>query len=99
MKHFLNLRRPLAAACTLGFMVLLPRGFGQDNAFTYQGQLSDSGRPATGSYDFRTILYNAEIGGAQVGPIVTNLNVSVTSGAFNARLDFGSGVFDGTSMR
>jgi hypothetical protein len=74
---------------------LLPRGFGQDNAFTYQGQLSDSGRPATGSYDFRTILYNAEVGGAQVGPIVTNLGVLVSSGSFNARLDFGSGVFDG----
>lgn len=29
------------------------------SAFTYQGQLSDGGNPANGSYDFQFILYQA----------------------------------------
>lgn len=66
-------------------------------AFTYQGQLSSAGNPATGSYDLRAILYDADVGGAQVGPILTNLAVSVTGGFFTTSLDFGPGRFTGSS--
>jgi hypothetical protein len=31
----------------------------QSAAFTYQGQLTDNGSPASGSYSLRFILYNA----------------------------------------
>ncbi len=69
----------------------------QGTAFNYQGQLSNAGQPATGSYDLRAILYDAAIGGAQVGPIITNLAVTVTGGFFTTGLDFGPGRFTGAA--
>jgi len=66
-------------------------------AFTYQGRLTDGGNPATGSYDFRFILYGAEAGGSQVGSTVTQSGVSVSDGLFTVQLDFGN-VFDGTAL-
>jgi len=63
--------RIVAAAFALAVLVLTacnvvaaPLG----TAFTYQGRLSAGGQPASGSYDLRFILYNADIGGSQVGP-------------------------------
>jgi hypothetical protein len=38
------------------------------SAFTYQGSLRSGGAPANGAFDFRFALYDAEIGGSQVGP-------------------------------
>jgi hypothetical protein len=66
-------------------------------AFTYQGRLTDGGAAANSAYDFRFILYNAAVGGAQVGQIVTQNSVVVSSGLFTATLDFGA-VFDGTAL-
>lgn len=74
---------------------LLPRGLAQGTAFTYQGQLSTGSQPASGSYDLRAIVYDAEVGGAQIGSVVTNLAVPVAGGFFTTRLDFGPGVFSG----
>jgi hypothetical protein len=51
--------------------------------------------PATGTYDLRFILYNADVGGSQVGPIVTQEDVTATSGLFTLRLDFGASAFTG----
>src|SRR5262245_26449957 len=65
-------------------------------AFTYQGRLTDGGTPANGTYDFRFILYDAAVGGAQVGPIGTKDDIAVSSGLFTVTLDFGS-VFNGTA--
>jgi len=67
------------------------------NAFTYQGSLSDGGKPANGEYDFRFILYNALTDGSQVGSIVATDDVTVTNGLFTVALDFGT-VFDGTGL-
>lgn len=69
--------------------------FGQGTAFTYQGRLNNSTNPANGSYDLRFTLYNAGVGGAQQGPILTNSAVPVSAGLFNVTLDFGTGVFTG----
>ena len=64
--------------------------------FTYQGQLKDSGgNPISDSCDFRFILYDAEVGGAQVGPIQEKTAVAVAGGHFMVLLDFGSGAFTG----
>ena len=82
-----------SVAVSLG---LDPAGFAQGTAFTYQGQLSESNRPTTGAYDIRAILFNAEVGGAQVGPIVNRSAVPVEKGLFTVLLDFGPGVFDGS---
>ena len=60
-------------------------------AFTYQGQLSDNGAPASGSYDFRFTLYNVESGGVPLSGTtpVTHTGVSVSQGQFTVQLDFG----------
>jgi hypothetical protein len=64
-------------------------------AFTYQGRLTDGGSPASGTYDFQFILYDAAVGGAQQGPVVARDDVAVTNGLFTVSLDFGS-VFAGS---
>jgi hypothetical protein len=65
--------------------------------FTYQGRLTDGGSPANGVYDLQLILYDAAVGGTQVGPIVTSDDVTVTNGLFTINLDFGS-VYNSTSL-
>jgi hypothetical protein len=64
-------------------------------AFTYQGRLTDTGTPATGSYDLQFALYDASAGGAQVGPTLLRSAVPVTNGLFTVALDFGSAPFAG----
>jgi hypothetical protein len=70
---------------------------GAETAFTYQGRLNAGGQPASGLYDFRFILYSAEVGGNQVGGIVNIPSVTVINGLFATVLDFGPGAFDGTA--
>ena len=77
-----------------GILSLTPAGRAQTTAFTYQGQLSNSNGLATGSYDFRFQIYSTA--GVVAGPL-TNAPVGVTNGLFTVTLDFGSGVFDGTT--
>ncbi len=67
------------------------------NAFTYQGRLIDDSAPANGLYDLRFILFDAESGGAQVGPTVEKANVIVTNALFTTELDFGAASFDGNA--
>jgi hypothetical protein len=63
--------------------------------FTYQGRLTDDSSPANGSYDLRFILYDAAIGGSQIGNIVSKDDIAVSDGFFTVVLDFGAGAFDG----
>src|SRR5207253_3407445 len=70
---------------------LTPVGSG----FTYQGRRLDCGNPANGSYDFQIILYDALVGGNQIGTIMTATNQLVTDGSTTLTLDFGAGAFDG----
>lgn len=66
--------------------------------FTYQGRLDDGGSAANGLYDFNFRLYDAETGGAALGPaggMSTNA-VTVAGGVFTVYLDFGD-VFTGTA--
>jgi hypothetical protein len=92
MNSIARFRPILAALCLL---TAAAPAFAQGSAFTYQGKLTDSGAPATGAYDFRFILYNADAGGSQVGTTLTADDVVVTAGAFTVVLDFGSNIFDG----
>jgi len=66
-------------------------------AFTYQGHLTDGGSPANGAYDLQFVLYDAELGGAQVGSIITRNDVTVTEGLFTVYLDFGVNAFTGSA--
>jgi hypothetical protein len=63
-------------------------------AFTYQGRLDDGGSPANAVYDFQFRLFDAATGGTQVGPIVLQDDVAVSTGLFTVDLDFGP-VFPG----
>jgi hypothetical protein len=70
----------------------------QGTAFTYQGQLNDSGSPASGSYDLTFSLYNStNLASPIVAGPITNSAVAVTNGLFTTVLNFGSGVFTGTN--
>lgn len=91
----MKLRNCLTLSLFLVFLALEPKALAQGTAFTYQGQLLENNRPASGTYDIRAALFNAETGGSQVGPSVTRSAVPVDKGLFTVLLDFGPGVFDG----
>src|SRR5438552_9757295 len=61
----------------------------QVTEFTYQGQLQSSSALATGNFDFEFLLYDAAIGGSQVGATLTKGSVAVANGTFSVKLDFG----------
>lgn len=64
-------------------------------AFTYQGQLKDTGVPADGYYDLEFTLYDsATDGGALAGPIVF-VDHLVSNGLFTVELDFEADIFKG----
>ena len=70
------------------------------SAFTYQGQLKDSGgNPIDDTCDFTFGLWDAESAGAQVGSDSVVTGVAVTNGYFavnvNAGGEFGAGAFTG----
>jgi hypothetical protein len=70
----------------------------QGTVFTYQGRLNLNGTPATGNYDFQFILFTTNQFGSPAGPILTNVNVSVSNGLFTTTLDFGGGIFNGANF-
>ncbi len=74
---------PPAAAATLG------------TAFTYQGQLKDSGQPANGLYDLQFCLFDTSSNPIPLGCAADAGDVPVDAGLFSVALDFGSGVFSG----
>lgn len=65
------------------------------SAFTYQGELRTGGNPADANFDMEFRLFDAESGGAQIGPLVARTNVPVSRGLFNVQLDFGAAQFAG----
>jgi hypothetical protein len=58
-------------------------------AFTYQGQLHDSGTNANGTYTMIFRLYDAGTNGTQVGSTLTTSN-NLINGLFTVNLDFGN---------
>jgi hypothetical protein len=92
-----SLRTLILSVATL-LVTASPQAASIDSAFTYQGYLSVDGTPADGPYDIRSILYNAEVGGSQIGNILTNQNVSVHHGLVHTTLDFGPDLFDGQPL-
>ena len=81
----------LVALLLLSILVHPPSTlFAQGTAFTYQGQLTDGGGPASGTYDLRFALYDASIAGTQQGVALTNAATGVNNGLFTVTLDFGN---------
>jgi hypothetical protein len=87
--------KPIKLLLLAALLVLGVTTNAQSTAFTYQGQLLNAGQAASGNYDLRAILYDAEVGGSQIGPIITNLAVTVAAGFFTTPFDFGAGIFTG----
>ncbi|RLA48979.1 MAG: hypothetical protein DRQ98_14295, partial [Gammaproteobacteria bacterium] len=67
-------------------------------AFTYQGELSQSGVLVTGTPDLKFSLYNSETGGSQVSSVEVFSNVPVSNGRFLVNLDNWSSLLDGTEL-
>jgi hypothetical protein len=65
-------------------------------AFTYQGQLHDSGTNANGTYTMIFKLYDAVSSGTQIGSTFTT-SPTLANGLFSVNLDFGAGVFNGSA--
>jgi hypothetical protein len=65
-----------------------------ETAFTYQGQLSQSGQAAQGQYDMAFVLYDADSAGNQVGVTLNETGIDVTDGVFEVLLDFGDAPFN-----
>jgi trimeric autotransporter adhesin len=89
----LTLAVAIAAVLLAGVTPALSQPVGA--AFTYQGRLTDTGNPATGTYDLQLALFDAASGGGQVGPTLTRDDLVVTNGLFTATVDFGA-VFAGS---
>ncbi len=65
--------------------------------FTYQGQLTDAGSPASGPYDFEFALYTSASGGSAVDTLSID-DLAVSGGLFNASLDFTDAPYDGQAL-
>ena len=66
--------------------------------FTYQGQLMESGEPVSDTVDFRFSLWDAAVGGGQLGVDFTAYGVGVVDGLFTTEIDsanFGPTAFNG----
>jgi len=79
-------------ACT-GVLRADPVGSG----ITYQGQLSDGGLPANGSYDFQFALYTSADDGTAVDSVEV-ADLAVAGGLVNATLDFTDVPYDGQAL-
>jgi len=66
-----------------------------ESRITYQGQLIESGAPASGSFDFEFQLYGPDAQSPIGSPIVLP-GVGVFGGVFTVNLDFGVAGFDGS---
>lgn len=79
--------RIILAFAALAIALLLPGAvLAQDNAFSYQGYLTDSGSPVNGQRDFRFTLWDAPTGGSQFGGL-DQQRLTVTEGLFTAILN------------
>ena len=81
-----------AAALCAGSMTALAGPVGTN--FPYQGRLTDGGVPANGEYDIQLLMFNASVGGTQIGSTQTFSNRTVTNGVFTVDVSFGA-QFDG----
>ena len=71
--------------------------FPQGTAFTYQGRLNDGGALANGTYGLTFTLFATDASGAAIAGPVTNSATAVSNGLFMTTIDFGPGVFNGST--
>src|SRR4051794_29389332 len=81
----------VVALAVAGLAVAAPFG----TAFTYQGQLRQTGVPVNGTCDLQFSLFDALTGGSQIGVTQAASGVTLVDGRFTVQLDFGGAAFDG----
>ncbi len=64
-------------------------------AFTYQGQLTESGQPANGLYDLQACLFDSLVSPVAIGCAADANDVPVQAGVFTVALDFSAAPFVG----
>lgn len=69
--------------------LVAPQIKAQSTGFTYQGSLQNGGIRANGNYDFEFRMFDAAVGGNQLGITFGVDAVAVTDGVFKVNLDFG----------
>lgn len=79
-----------AIIAILAITIMLNTNISGQTAFSYQGSLKSNGQAANGTFDLQFRLYDAEIGGNQVGNTVTKTGLTVTNGIYSTLLDFGN---------
>jgi len=65
-----------------------------DTSFTYQGELKQNGEAADGIFDMAFSLWDAAVGGNQIGSTIFADSTSVNDGRFTVELAFGAEAFD-----
>jgi hypothetical protein len=81
----------LIALTVAGVALAAPFG----TAFTYQGQLRLAGVPVNGTCDLTFALFDAAVGGTQIGATQAATGVTLVDGRFTVQLDFGATAFTG----
>ncbi|MBX3380690.1 MAG: hypothetical protein KF805_11405 [Phycisphaeraceae bacterium] len=86
----MSIRRPplvlLALSLALSLAATIARA--QNQSFTYQGKLAESGAPATGAIDLTVKLFNTDTGGSPIGSQTIN-GVPLIGGVFTITLNAG----------
>jgi hypothetical protein len=100
MTRFRVLWIPIGSFALLASMRLPGLATPLGTAFTYQGQLQQSGAPANGTCDFDFELYGSLSGGTRIGTTETETAVNVINGLFTVELNeagnFGVNAFEGS---
>lgn len=78
----------VVAACALMVMQCAAQ-----TEWTYQGELTENGQPADGAYELAFTLWDAPVGGSQIGAEIFVQDVPVSDGLFMQVLDFGAEAF------
>ncbi len=86
-----------ALALAAGLAIAPPQAIAEPlgTAITYQGSLKNDGSPFSGQADIEFRVFDAAVGGAQVGGTQTFLGVQVNGGLFTIPVNFGASTFAG----
>jgi len=91
----MNARAHIAAAALFAASPALAQ---VGTSITYQGRLDSGGQPAGGIYDLQFRLFDAPLGGSQVGPTLCSEDVVTQDGFFTVSLDFGDQYSRGAAL-